>query len=123
MNSKKIVSVNFKKGDKLTNLFENCALLDPFMEDIDAIKSFLEELQPIYEGLSSENKQKPIYLNFGAFDKCGYASFKKEYLILSEPINKFLSFKNDKELDWFAQELYDIRQNDEMDDTKKRCFN
>lgn len=123
MNSKKIVSVNFEKGDKLTNLFENCALLDPFMEDIDAIKSFLEELQVIYEGLSSEGQQKSIYLNFCPLDKIGYASFEKEYLILSEPINKFLAFKNDEELDYFAQELYDIRQNDETDDAKKRCFN
>ena len=123
MNSKKIVSVNLKKGDKLTNPFKNCALLDPFMEDIDAIKSFLEELQPIYERLSSENKQKPIYLNFCAFDKCGYASFDKEYLIISEPINKFLDFKNNEELDLFAHEMNVIYQNDEMDDAKKRCFN
>lgn len=98
-----------KKGDVLLkeksdeiNPFSNCHLWDVFLEDLEEIKEFLKTVKLIYDDLPLWKQRENIYLNFKYGEKYVFASYEKEYLMFETPINYFLNFQNDEELDYYS---------------------
>lgn len=113
---KKIVQKVLGSGEVLNgslsikgNPFRECELCDIFFEDITEVKSFLGQIQAIYKSLDSQEKMKPIYLNFSLSNKLGYVSYNPDALALPVPLNGFLTFKNEKELEQSVFKLRKLR--------------
>lgn len=103
-----------KKGDE-TNPFFSCELWDVFFEDLEEIKEFLKSVKLIYDDLPFCKQRKSIYLNFKYGEKYVFASYEKEYLMFETPINDFLNFQNDEELDYYSTLIQHIH-----DENRKR---
>lgn len=94
-----------------SNIFQECILADIFFEDREYIEFFLRDVKEVHSKLSQKEQQKPIFVNFDGCDKCGYASYSRNYLLMSEPINNCLAFESDEELEDCVNRLMELHYN------------